>query len=205
MRPGARNFVLRTTERLVYSTANYWLVLVTDVLGALVFLILSVRWYSGSRIAAIVLAVAGFMAWGLLEYVLHRWIFHGRYSMAQRGHARHHADATAHVATPVLIIMGLAFVVWAMLSVIMPAGIACVLVCGLYVGYNWYAIVHHLHHHREDDLAQVGYFRRLKRIHGVHHRCGRVNFGISSSLWDRVFGTFQLESPTRSLTDSTHG
>jgi sterol desaturase/sphingolipid hydroxylase (fatty acid hydroxylase superfamily) len=51
--------------------------------------------------------------------------------------------------------------------------------------------VHHVQHHRGDDLSLVGYFRRHERHHHLHHHRQVVNFGISTTMWDRLFGTFQ--------------
>ena len=38
------------------------------------------------------------------------------------------------------------------------------LVFGLYAGYNYFALVHHLQHYRGTNLAGVAYLRRLERI-----------------------------------------
>jgi hypothetical protein len=51
---------------------------------------------------------------------------------------------------------------------------------GLYAGYNYFALVHHLQHHRGKDLAGVAYLRRLERLHVLHHHRQVVNFGIST-------------------------
>ena len=68
--------------------------------------------------------------------------------MARRGHALHHADDTAFISTPVFIVMAGAWIIYAMLSLVFPVGIACLLVFGLYAGYNYYALLHHVQHHR---------------------------------------------------------
>jgi sterol desaturase/sphingolipid hydroxylase (fatty acid hydroxylase superfamily) len=68
---------------------------------------------------------------------------------------------------------------------------AALLVFGLYAGYNYFALVHHWQHHRGNDLACVAYWRRLERLHHLHHHRQVVNFGISTTMWDRLFGTFQ--------------
>ena len=77
---------------MIYSTHNYWFVLVSDVAGAVGFLVFGIRHLSGSAIAAGLSVTGGFIAWGFLEYALHRWLLHGRPSIARRGHARHHVD-----------------------------------------------------------------------------------------------------------------
>jgi sterol desaturase/sphingolipid hydroxylase (fatty acid hydroxylase superfamily) len=32
---------------------------------------------------------------------------------------------------------------------------------------------------------------RLERFHDAHHARQNVNFGITTTMWDRLFGTFQ--------------
>jgi sterol desaturase/sphingolipid hydroxylase (fatty acid hydroxylase superfamily) len=135
--------------------------------------------------------IAGFMSWGLLEYVLHRWVLHGLPSMARRGHAQHHAEPRALISTPLFVIMTGALAIWGLLGLVLPAGLAALLVFGLYAGYNYFALVHHWQHHRGNDLACVAYLGRLERLHHLHHHRQVVNFGISTTIWDRLFGTFQ--------------
>jgi 4-hydroxysphinganine ceramide fatty acyl 2-hydroxylase len=185
------NIVLTAAERMIYSAANYWLVVASDVVGALIFLIAGVRRFSGSIVVAGASTIVGFIAWSFLEYALHRWVLHGRPSMARRGHARHHADDTALISTPLLVVMACAWTIWAILALVLPAGVACLLVFGLYAGYNYYVLLHHLQHHRGDDLAGVASLARLGRAHRIHHDRQVVNYGVSSTIWDRLLGTFQ--------------
>ena len=119
---------------MIYSAYNYWLVLVSDVAGAVGLLIFGIRHRSGSTTAAGVSVIGGFIAWGFLEYVVHRWLLHGRPSMARRGHARHHADATTLISTPALVVMAAACALWATLSMVSPTDVACLVVFGLYAG-----------------------------------------------------------------------
>jgi len=72
----------------------------------------------------------------------------------------------------------------------------------LYVGYNYFALVHHLQHHRGKDLAGVAYLPRLERLHALYHHRQVVNFGISTTIWDRLFGTFE---PTNEPSDGLLG
>jgi len=190
VRPRSRLFL--TAERLVYNPINYRLVLVVDAVGASLFLLIGV-WAPGSSIARSLEAAVGFIAWGLLEYAIHRWIGHGPRSIARRGHAYHHSDDTALVAAPVFVVLIGAFGVWAVLSLAIPIGVASLFVFGLYLGYNHYALVHHVLHHHETFAGHIG-LHRLDRIHRVHHAQPTVNFGVTSTLWDRVFGTYQTPS-----------
>ena len=100
----------------------------------------------------------------------------------------HHADDTALISTPALVVMAAACVMWATLSMVFPTNVACLMVFGLYAGYDYYALVHHLQHRRRTTLAcLVG----IERVHRVHHHRHMVNYGVTTTLWDRLLGTFQ--------------
>jgi 4-hydroxysphinganine ceramide fatty acyl 2-hydroxylase len=178
-------------KRLMYSPVNYWIVLVFDLAGAVAFLMLAVNHYAGRPVSAAIAAVLGFVAWGFLEYVLHRWILHGRHSMARQGHAQHHADPTALISTPIFVMMLLFVIIWALLRLVLSDAVAAFAVFGLYTGYNYFVIVHHWQHHRPQDLARVAYLQRLEHLHHSHHTRQIVNFGISTTMWDRLFRTYR--------------
>ena len=191
--PASRSVLLTTAERLIYSPHNYWFALVTDLAGAAALFFFVIRHRSTSWATPAACITLGFMAWGLLEYVVHRWMLHGRPSMARRSHARHHADDTALIGTPGLVAMAAVCVLWTMLSTLFRTEVASPLVFGLYAGYNHYALVHHWQHRRHPALT---YVRTLERAHRTHHAQHTVNYGVTTTLWDRLFGTFQppLES-----------
>jgi len=186
--PASRSVLLTIAERLIYSRHNYWLAMVTDLAGAAALFFFVIRHRSTSSVPPAACITIGFMAWGLLEYVLHRWLLHGRPSMARRSHARHHADDTALISTPGLVAMAAACVVWAMLSTVFRTEVASQLVFGLYAGYNHYALVHHWQHRRPAAPTNL---RTLERAHRTHHTQHTVNYGVTTTLWDRLFGTFQ--------------
>ena len=176
--------------RMVYSSGNYWVVMLSDLAAALAFLALGLNRFSGPWVVAGGGVIVGFMSCGLLEYVVHRWVLHGPPSMARRGHAQHHAEPRALISTPLFVIMTGALAIWGLLGLVLPAGLAALLVFGLYARYNYFALVHHWQHHRGNDLACVAYLGHLERLHDLHHHQQVVNFGISTTVWDRLFGTF---------------
>lgn len=181
----------RVATRLIGSAANYWLALVGDVVIAGAFLVLGVRLFSGSLVEAVVATVAGFAAWGAIEYGVHRWVFHGPPSLARRAHARHHADGTALISAPVFTSGALAVGMFAILSVALPSGHAAFVVFGLYAGYNHYALLHHLLHRRRALMARVPFLARLEQAHHFHHVHGAANYGVSTSWWDHLLGSYQ--------------
>ena len=92
---------------------------------------------------------------------------------------------TALISTPALVVMAAACATWATLSVVFPTDVACLLVFGLYAGYNHYALLHHLQHRRGTVLACLA---GLERVHRIHHDRNIVNYGVTTTLWDRLLG-----------------
>ena len=72
--------------------------MLSDLAAALAFLALGLNRFSGAWVVSVGVVIVGFMSSGLLEYVLHRWVLHGPFSMARRGHAQHQAQS-AHQHT----------------------------------------------------------------------------------------------------------
>ncbi len=135
------------------------------------------------------LVVAGFVFWTFLEYLLHRVALHYMPYFSPM-HGVHHAAPLSYVGTPTWI----SFCVWGSF-VFAPAWwvgglpIATSLTFGVMLGYFWYGLVHHvIHHHRNSPTGT--YFNGLRTWHLRHHYWpNQGNFGVTTSLWDRVFGT----------------
>lgn len=140
------------------------------------------------RLVWLAAAATGVAVWTLIEYILHRYVLHGLPPLRQM-HARHHASPSELIGTPswvsVAVFGGLVF---APLVRSTQASIAYGATAGLMLGYLWYVAVHHATHHRR---ARPGsYLHRAKLRHAVHHHAQQpCNFGVTTSLWDRVFGT----------------
>jgi sterol desaturase/sphingolipid hydroxylase (fatty acid hydroxylase superfamily) len=131
---------------------------------------------------------AGLGFWTLLEYLLHRYVLH--HAPPFRGmHALHHASPAALIGTPswlsVSLIGGLVFL--PLLHELQMA-VASGATAGVMLGYLWYVGVHHATHHRR---ARPGsYLHRAKQRHAMHHHSARgCNFGVTTALWDIVFGS----------------
>jgi sterol desaturase/sphingolipid hydroxylase (fatty acid hydroxylase superfamily) len=66
---------------------------------------------------------------------------------------------------------------------------------GFGVGYLMYDMVHYALHHIE--TRSNNYFKKLQRYHNMHHYSGQeAAYGVTSKLWDMVFGT-QLIEPSK--------
>ena len=131
---------------------------------------------------------AGFVAWTLLEYLLHRFALHG-IEPFRRWHLEHHRDPAKPLQTPVLfsLILAGAFV---SLPFALPlhAHAPTLFAVGLCIGQVSQEIVHH-RLHRTDSPSNRWLAARW-REHGYHHEVDRdAAFGTCTGFWDRVFGT----------------
>lgn len=137
--------------------------------------------------AALAVACAGWAAWTLVEYVLHRFVLHGL-APFKHWHALHHDRPAALIAGPTLLSASLL-----LLLVFLPAWLwlphwaAEALVLGVVSGYLAYGLVHHATHHWR---MPAGWLQRRKRWHALHHhRQGAHCYGVTTGFWDRRFGS----------------
>jgi len=138
--------------------------------------------------------LTGVLTWSLLEYVIHRWLGHDRRFRGNAfgvEHIRHHIEGGYFapgwkkliVAAVAAVVAGVP-AVWA---VGLPTGAAWV--AGLIGFYGVYELLHRLEH----VYGGIGpYGRWARRHHFTHHFVdARRNHGVTSPLWDWVFGTYQ--------------
>jgi sterol desaturase/sphingolipid hydroxylase (fatty acid hydroxylase superfamily) len=140
------------------------------------------------------LALGGLLAWTFTEYAIHRWVFHyhptsalgKRISFLTHGvHHDYPRDSTRlvmppAVSIPLAALFGLGFF-WAFGE--RAAGVFA----GFLLGYVTYDTIHFATHHWPMK-GPVGRF--LKEYHLKHHYLDdNRSFGVSSPLWDYVFGT----------------
>lgn len=150
----------------------------------------------------ILAVLVGLGAWTLVEYVVHRWIYHC-VPFFEKFHDAHHLDPGALVGAPsffgVAIILGFFFAPLLAIGLVVASGFAS----GMLVGYIGYMLVHHLSHHTEPRPGTLLYQARIR--HMVHHYHAKpCNYGVTTSFWDRVFST-TLERRRRRTTDATYG
>jgi sterol desaturase/sphingolipid hydroxylase (fatty acid hydroxylase superfamily) len=136
-----------------------------------------------------VCVVVGVIVWTFAEYVLHRFVFHDIPFFA-RMHDTHHADPTGMIGTPSWIslavtVFGLLLPLWWGTTFEVASGMTA----GGMLGYFWYIALHHAVHHMRIEPGT--YLFRVKRRHALHHFARQsCNFGVTTSMWDRLFGTY---------------
>jgi 4-hydroxysphinganine ceramide fatty acyl 2-hydroxylase len=147
-----------------------------------------------SFLAVLGFFVIGVLTWTLLEYVIHRYVFH--YEPKTRVgkllhfimHGVHHDypnDATRLVMPPIIsvplaVVFYLVFILT--LGRFAPAALA-----GFGFGYVCYDTIHYATHH---FAMKRGVWRWLKQYHLRHHyHDDQAGYGVSSPLWDYFFNT----------------
>jgi sterol desaturase/sphingolipid hydroxylase (fatty acid hydroxylase superfamily) len=146
--------------------------------------------------AAAGLMIGGLLVWTLAEYFLHRYVFHW-YRDTPFGkrvhfllHGVHHdfPNDGDRLVMPLLTSVPLAFLFYALFySVFGGARLAEPFFAGFAVGYLAYDGTHYAVHHFK-QTSRIGKF--VKRHHMLHHHADHSGgFGVSSPLWDLVFGT----------------
>ena len=128
--------------------------------------------------------VAGLFAWTLIEYVIHGVLGHAHRTFVTALHDVHHRDPHAvfalgaWVPTAVVLIGAIAWF-----------GLAPGVVCygGIVCGFAVYEYVHYRIHFVSPANAVE---ERLRARHLAHHtREPDAIFGVTSRIWDVVFGT----------------
>lgn len=145
--------------------------------------------------------IAGAATWSLLEYGLHRFVGHApKQRKSQQKptlldgdfgseHQAHHRDTRYFTPTPRKVRAAVVAVaaMSAVGSLIVGPRRALSFALGLGLTYGFYEVVHRRTHTHAPRHA----YARWARKHHLHHHFGdpRTNHGVTSSLWDHVFGT----------------
>lgn len=180
-------------ERLSHVHPMTPLLVWTAVIAWLLWRSVMVSRLEGAVLAQ--LAAAGLLVWSLTEYLVHRFLFHfqPRSSVGRRlvfaVHGVHHEtpdDPTRLLMPPAPAVIGciiLYAAFWAMLGHPLIEPFFAFFLIG-YLGYDYT----HFWLHRGRPRTRLG--RALKRWHMLHHfATPQARWGVSSPLWDHVFGT----------------
>jgi len=140
----------------------------------------------------------GIFGWTLLEYGLHRGIFHFepdpkkeyQLELAYLIHGIHHDypwDGDRLVMPPMVTLLISALLWWPITLAVGPV-LNSAFYAGLLLGYMAYDLTHYYLHHAV-PTTRLG--KWLRRYHLVHHfSTPEVRYGITTPLWDHVFRTY---------------
>jgi 4-hydroxysphinganine ceramide fatty acyl 2-hydroxylase len=160
------------------------------VWGAVIAWMLSM---TPSTPAALAWIPAGWLAWTLFEYGMHRVLFHWPAQAAWSRrlvfllHGCHHADPQdpERAVMPPTAAAPFALAVWGACLLALPQPEP--FFAGFLLGYLHYDLTHWACHQARPRTA----WGRKVRLHHLRHHAPQAdgNYGVSTPLWDHVFGT----------------
>lgn len=140
----------------------------------------------------------GLFVWTLIEYAMHRFLFHLDDNLPENNiaftlhflmHGVHHylpMDRMRLVMPPTLFIV-LCYPFYKLIFGIFPFYVACAGFSGGFLGYIMYDVTHYSIHH----TRLPSYLQKIKKYHLEHHyKNYRLGFGVTSMFWDIVFNTY---------------
>jgi sterol desaturase/sphingolipid hydroxylase (fatty acid hydroxylase superfamily) len=175
-------------RKLGSSTFNYWFGYVANI--SLVVWLVSHAFARGhvrlGRLELVAFAATGLFSWTLVEWFLHRYIYHLWTSFLTEGHALHHEKPRALIGVPWYLTTVLVVVAFELLSLPLRPSSTGVVMGFAWLGYIFYCVAHHGSHHWR---LPNGWLKTMKRHHLIHHAHPDYNWGFTTPLWDHVFGT----------------
>lgn len=135
---------------------------------------------------------AGILLWTLIEYIIHRWVFH-YHPKSSTGkkihflvHGIHHdypRDAT-RLVMPLLVSIPLASFFF-YLFILVFGNYYLVIFSGFVLGYVSYDSIHYATHHINLKGKIGGFLRAYHLRH--HYEDEHTAYGVSTPLWDYIF------------------
>eukprot|EP00884_Botryococcus_braunii_P017448 jgi/Botrbrau1/4387/Bobra.105_2s0033.1 len=139
---------------------------------------------------------SGILLWQLMEYSIHRFLFHIEprsqvaITLHFALHGCHHKypwDKERLVFPPIPAAL-VAAVVYCVTQALLPKGLALPMFAGILAGYLAYDCIHYAIHH--GGLPRIPYLMELRQAHLSHHfHDSTSGYGISSTLYDIFLGT----------------
>ncbi len=138
--------------------------------------------------------VLGILFFTLIEYVAHRFLYHSgkdykdeaNWQYTVHGIHHDHPRDEGLLAMPIILAMILAAIFFLLFYFIM-AEYTYFFWPGFFLGYAVYLYIHYIVHAQKPPK---NIFRYLWRHHAIHHYLYENKaYGVSSPIWDIIFGT----------------
>ena len=136
----------------------------------------------------------GLLSFTLVEYFVHRYVFHMEITTKIKekiqygAHGVHHEfpNDRARIVMPPLLSLPLASILF-FIAFFVAGKWAFAFMAGFFTGYGLYLFVHYIVHAWKMPKNAL---KTLWIYHNIHHfQDEEVAFGVTSHLWDRVFRT----------------
>ncbi len=143
--------------------------------------------------------ISGFIFWTLTEYVMHRFAFHydastkaGKY-LVFLFHGIHHDDPQdpTRLVMPLVVSIPLSIPFYYLFKVSLGTEACLSFFAGFLMAYLVYDYIHFATHH---FMPKTKWGKTIKENHMKHHFLAKKGkWGVSTPLWDHVFGTFKQD------------
>ncbi len=160
--------------------------------------------YNGQTLLTIVgLFTIGYFTWTLAEYLMHKYFFHfvnetpwvQRMHFLVHGYHHEYPRDKEHLFMPPIPSLILASTFFGFFWLLLRS-YSISFFPGFVAGYLTYSLVHYSMHMVPNPPK---FLRPLWRHHQLHHhKDGDSAFGVSTPLWDWVFGTLPSKQQTKS-------
>jgi sterol desaturase/sphingolipid hydroxylase (fatty acid hydroxylase superfamily) len=135
--------------------------------------------------------LSGAAGWTLMEYVLHRFVFHASSARGPgaKEHRKHHAQVNYFAPwwQKALAALGATAIALPLLLLLTGPALGVAATSGFVAMYLLYEVLHRRAHTRP-PRNRYGYWRR--KNHFAHHFADpRLAQGVTTPFWDFVFGT----------------
>jgi len=181
-------------EYLEMSTKTHPIVIYSLYIPVIIFMVFYGYNYQSLGIVRMLLFfIGGMLAWTLMEYILHRFVFHfisenpKLQRVVYKLHGIHHEyprdrERLFMPPIPSLVVASAFFGLQYLIMGIHVLGFFP----GFLLGYLLYGSMHYAIH----AFTPPKYLKALWRNHHLHHyKYPDKGFGVSSVLWDHIFGT----------------
>ena len=154
-------------------------------------------------VATAALFFGGMFTFTLLEYLIHRYIFHmfavtettsGWTPHKQHGIHHDYPKDKSRLAMPPIASISIATIILLLFQLFLNQ-YAYAFTAGVVSGYASYLLVHYIVHiYRQPQ----GFWKYLWVNHAIHHYVDEtVMYGVTTAIWDHVFGTAKAPETAR--------
>ena len=141
------------------------------------------------------LVASGWVFWTLMEYWIHRIVFHfepesgpgARFHWIIHGVHHDHPNDPLRLVMPPSVSVPLAAGFYGLFVLVLGTDAGNVFAAGFLLGYLVYDMTHYYLHH---FTPKTRFGKMMRELHMRHHfQDDTRGFGISAPFWDYVFGT----------------
>jgi sterol desaturase/sphingolipid hydroxylase (fatty acid hydroxylase superfamily) len=179
-------------EKLTRTHISVPLVIFFSYASALLYW--SITHTSLSLATTVTMFFIGMIAFTWVEYIVHRYLFHMGAHTAQRAKVQYTLHGVHHefpkdkerLAMPPIVSITISTILLLLFRLVMGDFVFSFLP-GFLVGYAGYLSIHYMVHAFQPPK---NFFKILWINHSMHHyKDGAEVFGVSSPLWDYIYGT----------------